>query len=106
MKRTKIFTLIFLSVIILALGIGGVFAFANDGYESTESKGTVNVWLIAGQSNAVGYGKGAPEAAELDSRYIDGFENVIYYGSQAGKVTRDFIPTAVGMGKGAEYCGP
>ena len=106
MRRNKIFTLLFLSVIILALGIGGVFAFASDDASTTGSKGTINVWLIAGQSNAVGYGQGAPEAAELDSRYIDGFENVVYYGSRAGKVTSDFISTAVGMGKGSTYCGP
>ena len=105
MKKSKIFALLFLSALISVLSIGGVFAFASDG-NTTEEKGTINVWLIAGQSNAVGYGMGAPEAAELDSRYIDGFENVLYYGSQAGKITSDFVPTAVGMGKGSEYCGP
>ena len=33
-------------------------------------------------------------------------ENVIYYGSRAGAVMSDFLPTAVGMGKGSAYCGP
>jgi len=106
MKNKKIFLVLFITAIILALGIGGILASASEESTGTESKGTINVWLIAGQSNAVGYGYGAPEAASVDSRYVDGFENVIYYGSRSGAVTYDFIPTAVGMGKGSAYCGP
>lgn len=105
MKRGKILILLILTTVILALGIGGILSFASEEEPSAESKGEISVWLIAGQSNAVGYGYGAPEAATVDSRYVDGFENVIYYGSRAGKVTSDFLPTSVGMGKGSAYCG-
>ena len=105
MKSKRIFTLLLIIAALLALGIGGVFAFANEEPQA-ESKGKINVWLIAGQSNAVGYGYGAPEGATVDPRYVDGFENVIYYGSRSGAVTSDFLPTTVGMGKGSAYCGP
>ena len=105
MKSKRIITLLLISAAILALGIGGLFAFATEVPES-DHKGEIDVWLIAGQSNAVGYGYGAPEAATVDPRYVNGFENVIYYGSRSGAVTSDFLPTSVGMGKSSEHCGP
>ena len=40
-------------------------------------RGEINVWLIGGQSNAVGYGYGL---SDPDERYINGFDNILYYG--------------------------
>ncbi len=48
---------------------------------SEQGKGTIDVYLIGGQSNAVGYGMDTNGAliAE-DVRFRDGFDNVLYYG--------------------------
>ena len=64
----------------------------------------INVWLIGGQSNAVGYGKDAPLGAKEDSRYYTGFENVLYYGNhEQWKYNEDeFVPTSVGLGRTAD----
>jgi len=64
----------------------------------------INVWLIGGQSNAVGYGKNAPAGAAEDSRYYTGFENVLYFGNhEQWKYNEDdFVPTTIGLGRTAD----
>lgn len=43
----------------------------------------INVYLIGGQSNAVGYGMDTNNTiANSDSRFKNGFENVLYFGQQ------------------------
>ena len=70
----------------------------------TKAENTINVWLIGGQSNAVGYGKDAPMEAESDTRYYTGFENVLYYGNhEQWKYNEDdFVPTTIGLGRTAD----
>lgn len=47
------------------------------------SEKIINVYLIAGQSNAVGYGMDTGAViAGSDERFVNGFDNVLYYGSQ------------------------
>ena len=91
---------ILLSVLMLCFSLAPVAA------ESGESKGdnTINVWLIGGQSNAVGYGKGAPAEAETDTRFYTGFDNVLYYGNhEQWKYNEDdFVPTTIGLGRTAD----
>ena len=42
----------------------------------------INVYLIAGQSNAVGYGMDTGnKIASSDERFTEGFDNVLYYAS-------------------------
>ncbi|MBE6537417.1 MAG: hypothetical protein E7673_05635 [Ruminococcaceae bacterium] len=61
-------------------------------------KGEINVWLIGGQSNAVGYANDLTAYVGKDSRYINGFENVLYYGYGEQWVS-NFVPTRVGLGQ-------
>ena len=53
---------------------------------ATTDKGIINVYLIAGQSNAVGYGKDhTGEVVNLEPRFAmdgTGVSNVLYYGEQ------------------------
>ena len=63
-------------------------------------KGEIDLWLIAGQSNAVGYGNDTLTAAVNDSRYSTGFENVLFYGNYESNWCPDtFIPVKMGLGK-------
>ena len=63
----------------------------------------INVYLIAGQSNAVGYGMDTGnKIAKSDERFVNGFDNVLYYGSferWSGKsFDGGFEPVKLGMG--------
>ena len=53
---------------------------------AVQDKGVINVYLIAGQSNAVGYGQDhTGEVVNLESRFAtnaSGISNVLYYGEQ------------------------
>lgn len=80
--------------------------------ETTELK-DVEVYLIAGQSNAVGYTKvdSSDEQAEIDkdTRYTDGFADVLYYGyvecTKDNTIPTDMAVTNVRLGKGEQSQG-
>ena len=56
----------------------------------------INVYLIAGQSNAVGYGMDTGnKIANSDERFTEGFENVLYYASLE-RVVSTPIPSFTG----------
>lgn len=70
----------------------------------------INVYLIAGQSNAVGYGMDTNKTIQnSDPRFVQGFNNVLYYGSQerwSGKaLDQEFQPVTLNMGVSAERSG-
>ena len=74
------------------------------------SEKIINVYLIAGQSNAVGYGMDTGKAiANSDERFTKGFENVLYYGSQerwnGEALDKEFKPVTLGMGVAADRSG-
>lgn len=69
----------------------------------TGTENIINVYLIAGQSNAVGYGMDTGnKIAKSDERFTKGFDNVLYYGSferWSGKsYDGGFEPVKLGMG--------
>ena len=81
MKKTKIISILVVAVLLIALCVSGALSvFAQSGEAPAESKGVINVWLIGGQSNAVGYGNEVPAEAADDYRYYNGFENTLYWG--------------------------
>ena len=81
MKKNRIISLLVLAAMLVALCIGvGVSSFAAEENTTTESKGDIDVWLIGGQSNAVGYGTDMPADAATDPRYFVGFDNTLYFG--------------------------
>lgn len=95
-----------------------VFSFAscispnnsNNGEIITGSEKIINVYLIAGQSNAVGYGMDTGnKIAKSDDRFVNGFENVLYYGAherRTGKNLDDgFEPVKLGMGLAMDRSG-
>ena len=67
-------------------------------------KGEINVWLIGGQSNAAGYANGLSAEQMLDSRYTNGFDNILYYG-YSEKWQSNFIPLKAGLGKSSSTSG-
>ena len=68
-----------------------------------ESKGKINVWLMGGQSNAVGYASDTPSSAQTDHRYYTGFDNVLYYGVNNDlKFNKDEFVKVI-LGKGSNY---
>ena len=74
-----------------------------NGERVLETEKIINVYLIAGQSNAVGYGMDTGnKIAKSDERFTEGFENVLYYGSferWSGKsYDGGFEPVKLGMG--------
>ena len=81
--------------IVISAAVGG----------SSDDGKKINVWLIAGQSNAVGYGEVAnysgPDGELLDA----GVENVLYYGAGYGSDQKTFVPVSFGLGKSGEYSG-
>ena len=82
MKSKKIFALLLAAVMLVCCSALGVVAYA--AAAEPGSKGEIDVWLIGGQSNAVGYAAELPEDASSDPRYTDGFDNVIFYGATEG----------------------
>jgi len=108
MSKKKIISLILSSLILVSTCIvGAVSAFAAE--EETVapgSKGEIDVYLIAGQSNAVGYGSDGLSASIMnDPRYTNGFKNVLYMGVAEGNDYSDFVPVTVGLGKTTERVG-
>lgn len=70
----------------------------------------INVYLIAGQSNAVGFGMDtANSVAKSDVRFTEGFENLLYYGSQerwyGADTDKSFVPVRLGMGVSSDHSG-
>lgn len=76
---------------------------------------TIDIYLIAGQSNAAGYTKveasDKSDLVDYDDRYETGFDNVLYYGCTDVNVG-DPLPgmtiqsTKIGLGKSIEHIGP
>ena len=100
MKKSKRILLAIMCIALAVCVIGAVSIFAAEEETTTPgSKGEINVWLIAGQSNAVGYGEEVPEDNKTNPRFTEGFDNVIAYGRLATKDQTEFTPVKVGMGK-------
>ncbi len=100
MKKTKILSLLTAAVLLVATILAlGISSFAAE-ESKTESKGTIDVWLIGGQSNAVGYGDNAPAEADGDHRYYTGFDNTLFYGVNEVFTHNIDHLTPVTLGKG------
>ena len=74
------------------------------------SENIIHVYLIAGQSNAVGYGQDIGGIiANSDKRFTEGFENVLYYGDQerwnGAYPNSIFKPVKLGMGVASDRSG-
>ena len=77
----------------------------NENYDDIEMESNIiNVYLIGGQSNSVGYGLDTANIiANSDSRFVDGFDNVLYYGDQeywttGSRISTEFEPVRLGLG--------
>lgn len=106
MKMRNI-SLILLLLLVFSLAscnlFGGEQAKPNEEKQMSGNEKIINVYLIAGQSNAVGYGMDTGnKIAKSDERFTEGFENVLYYGSferWSGKsFDGGFEPVKLGMG--------
>ena len=85
-----------------------VSADVSNNQNTAKADNKINVWLVAGQSNAVGYG----ETANYPDGYSDGellnagIENVLFYGKGYGNDVTSFAPVTFGLGKNSTYTGP
>ena len=82
----------------------------NNNTNESGSENTINVYFIIGQSNAVGYGQDTAKLVEnSDDRFTDGFDNVLYYGSQerwnGAYPDKFFEPVTLGMGVASDRSG-
>ena len=101
MKKRKLIAVLSLFAIILS--VTAIVISATSG--ANEDK-TINVWLIAGQSNAVGYGDINNYPDGYDAELFDrGVENVLYYGKGYGRDSETFMPVRFSQGNGVQYSG-
>ena len=98
--KKRIFYLLLLAVMLVSVCVVcAVPASASEGnVQTTDSKGEINVWLIGGQSNAAGYATDKLTDAKYDSRYTEGFDNILYDGAGDDNVKNEFVPLTVGLG--------
>jgi len=105
-KRKLVLILTVFTILFAALSI----AMKVNASEQTDSKGQIDVYLIAGQSNAVGYGE-VSELTATDTRFTNGFDNVIFYGDgehwdgDDNKLPLEFVPVKVGLGQNESRSG-
>ena len=107
MMKIKNISLILLLLLVFSLAscnfLGGDNPKQNEEKQMSGTEKIINVYLIAGQSNAVGYGMDTGnKIAKSDDRFVNGFDNVLYYGSferWSGKsFDGGFEPVKLGMG--------
>ena len=102
-KHTRILSSA-IAVLVLA-AIFSLFAFSvlGNAQEGTGSGNgqKINVWLIGGQSNAVGYGNEVPAEAADDYRYYNGFNNTLYWGVHENPSYNpdEFVTLTLGKGQ-------
>lgn len=107
--KTKKFWIVLLSFALFLSSIAIVVSasMAKSDKNDVQLGKKINVWLIAGQSNAVGYG----ETTNYPDGYSDGdildagIPNVLYYGKGDGNNITNFVPVAFGLGKDAATSG-
>ena len=107
----KFFAMLAVAVLACVAIFGGVNY--NIFAEETAQLKDIDVYLIAGQSNGVGYTKvdSSDEQAEIakDARYTNGFDNVLYYGyvecSKDTTLPSDIALRNVKLGTGADSQG-
>ena len=103
-----------LKILLMVLSLALIFSWfaicisANEsGERNAQSGEKINVWLVAGQSNAVGYGTSADYPDGYDIGILNtGISNVLYYGKGFGNDITSFAPVTFGLGKNATYSGP
>lgn len=107
----KFFAMLAVAVLACVAIFGGVNY--NIFAEETAQLKDIDVYLIAGQSNGVGYTKvdSSDEQAEIakDARYTNGFDNVLYYGyvecNKDTTLPSDIALRNVKLGTGADSQG-
>ena len=108
----NLFAILAVAVLVCTAIVGGVSLPETFAEETAQLK-NVDVYLIAGQSNAVGYTKvdSSEEQAEIDKdpRYTEGFADVLYYGyvecTKDNTIPTDMAVANVRLGKGAQSQG-
>ncbi len=106
---TLVLTLSFVIAMCVALGL--VASAAAPELPTADTAGeVVDVWLIGGQSNAVGFGKNYPtsDTYASDKAMLDaGVSNVWYFSQGEGAQHRDygFYPVTLGLGLNTESSG-
>ncbi len=105
MSKKKVIIMMLVAVMLVAMSVvGTVFAFASEA--EPQSLGQIDVYLIAGQSNAVGFGSdGLSAYIANDPRYTEGFDNVLYYGVAENNIVSELVPVTSGLGKNTDSVG-
>lgn len=83
-----------------------VFVFGFHSVKAQAETIPIDVYLIAGQSNAAGYSTNNRSLlVDLDERFVHGFEDVLYYGKVNNERLYDLVNVKSGLGSG-ERIGP
>ncbi|MBR2650504.1 MAG: hypothetical protein IKD45_02480 [Clostridia bacterium] len=90
-----------IALLLAAMLLSGVIAvIAGASTAEPGSRGQIDVYLIVGQSNAVGFGSDELSYSFSDSRYTEGFNDVLFYGEYQSDYNPDsFVPVTVGLGR-------
>ena len=96
-KKASFVSLLFIASLLLLAAVFGMIVAATD--TPVEPKGEIDVYLIAGQSNAAGSGTGK---GTVDLTQIN---NVFYYGTADNNVFDEITPVAYGQGISSERSG-
>ena len=104
-KTNKLLLLVLSLTLIFSCLAIVISASSSEGADGAQDK-KINVWLIACQSNAVGFGSDGLSTSILnDPRYTNGFEDVLYYGRGDSNVISELTPVKVGQGKDTNSVG-
>ena len=81
-NKTKKILLVVLSLALVFSSIALVISASASGKSNEPAGEKINVWLVAGQSNAVGYGLSDDYPEDLSDKELleKGIDNVLYYG--------------------------
>ncbi len=102
-SKKRIVVLLVLMMVLTTIASGRIPA-----VKAEESLADIDIYLIAGQSNAAGCSTYSASGLEaLDTRYVNGFSNVLYAGSaDGGNTSQSIQPVKAGLGMYDFYIGP
>ena len=110
MKKTPLRLLSLLLAAVMAVPTVGLIAFAENAIPQAASGTSIDLYLIAGQSNAAGHSKveDTASAYELAPELENGFSHILYAGKGAYSTSDVYSwePTKLGMGKTPSTLGP
>ena len=100
MKKASITGKVITLLVIATLLVAAIAVIAGANTVEPGSKGEIDVYLIFGQSNAVGFGSDELSYSHDNPQYTNGFEDVLFWGKyQSDYNPEKFVPVTTGLGR-------